>query len=287
MRQLEQLGFPAIRDALQALVAAAEALRQPIPVANVPEVRLVEAAAEVEAAAAATAEAASSQRAALAARYIVDEQPNAAEWPDAAAAAAAAPCGAAYWARHVQHELCVQHSAQELRRRLLLHDAARAEYVLRDVAASAAAADAAAAAGGPPAVTIAFGAPEMEQQLQRYQAEAGPGQPRLSELSKEQLREIVQTTLEEGALALAQVHRPSTGAYGLPVHAIACQCTAVLLQCRLLILCSSSWCVLCALCCFGIPCTTRLPLCRALALRPAQLTHAQVCCTPTLQTLAG
>lgn len=287
MRQLAQLGFPAIRDALQALVAAAEALRQPIPVANVPEVRLVEAAAEVEAAAAATAEAASSQRAALAARYIVDEQPNAAEWPDAAAAAAAAPCGAAYWARHVQHELCVQHSAQELRRRLLLHDAARAEYVLRDVAASAAAADAAAAAGGPPAVTIAFGAPEMEQQLQRYQAEAGPGQPRLSELSREQLREMVQTTMEEGALALAQVHRPSTGAYGLPVHAIAFQCTAVLLQCRVLILCSSSWCVQCALCCFGIPCTTRLPLCRAPALRPAQLTHAQVCCTPTLQTLAG
>ncbi|PRW50954.1 F-box only 21-like [Chlorella sorokiniana] len=185
MRQLAQLGFPAIRDALQALVTAAEALRQP------------------SAGLQADSEAAGAAPAAGAAGYLVEERPNAAEWPEMVAAAAAAPCGAAYWARHVQRELCVQHCAAELRRRQLLAAAAVAEYARRNPAAAAAAA---AEVGG---ASAAAGIEELEQQRQAYAREAGSEQLSLSELSLQQLRDIRWRTLEEGALALAQVHRPT------------------------------------------------------------------------------
>lgn len=189
IRRLAQLGFPAIRDGLQALVTVAEALRQ------------LSSAAHAEAATG----------------YALEDRPNVAEWPDMAAAATLAPCGAAYWARHAQRALCVQHCAQELRRRLLLHDAVLAEYARRNPAEPAAsAAERLGASAEERAWVAAVGTRHMERALQQYEQGAGPDQPRLSELSKEQLRRIVQTTMEEGALALAQVHRPATG--GLQVE---------------------------------------------------------------------
>lgn len=206
MRQLAQLGFPAIRDALQALVIAAEALRQPSLAAQA-EVAAGEAAGAAEAVGARGG--AGSSALAAAAGYTLEERPNAAEWPDMAAAAAAAPCGAAYWARHAQRALCVQHCAQELRRRLLLYHGALAEFALR----AHTSAIALAAERGTAPVGLQEGTQQqMQQMVQRYEREAGPNQPRLSEMSAEQLRLIVLTSMEEGAVALTQVHRPAAGA---------------------------------------------------------------------------
>ena len=198
MRQLAQLGFPAIGDALQALVTAAEALRQP-SAARQAVVRgaasVAAAAVGINPAAAAAATDAVAATQLVAAGYSSEEWPNAAEWPDMAAAAAAAPCSIAYWARHVQRELCVQHCVDELRRRLQLFDAALAECVRRGEGGSSASA---AATGWAPAGLQGVDVAALE-------AEG------LAELSSAQLRYLLQTTQEAGALALAQVHRPSAG----------------------------------------------------------------------------
>ena len=208
------LAFPLVQDCLHRLVQAADQLRIP-PAAPTDS----------------TCSGSGSGGGGIGGRASEDAAAGG-EWAAAAAAFAAAPCSTAFWARWLHEELQVRHVAAQLRRHAAWAQAAEDELERRAGAAAATAAAAAAAGaagegagdtGGVAQQAAAGGGAEpaaqqrqqqqqgqqQQQQQQGQQEQQPPADP--AQLSDAELRSRLALVLEEGALALAAVHRPFAG----------------------------------------------------------------------------